>query len=108
MAIFRMNQIVLRLPGIIFCIIFFSFFPDAYSQSTCTATVDAGNDTSLCAAAVIQLHGTTTAPAANVRSITWSPVTGRTDSYGQHRFIHHVPVNRSCHFRQQHGDQRKF
>lgn len=60
------------LPFLVFTLL----FSDSFSQSTCTTSVDAGNDTTLCAAATIRLHGSTTARATDIRSILWQPSTG--------------------------------
>ena len=52
------------------------FYSAVSGQSTCTAIVKAGNDTSLCAPAIIRLHGSTTGSSPNIRSILWQPPTG--------------------------------
>src|SRR5207244_305207 len=57
------------------------FLSDSNSQSTCTASISAGNDTVLCTPATIQLHGSTTAAAADIRSISWLPTTGLSNAF---------------------------
>ncbi len=57
-------------------ILFTLFFSDAYSQNTCTTSVNAGNDTAICTPAIIRLHGSTTATIADIRTIQWQPATG--------------------------------
>jgi len=56
-------------------------FSKASAQSTCTASISAGNDTVLCTPATIQLHGSTTAVAADIRSISWLPTSGLSNAF---------------------------
>ncbi len=46
------------------------------AQNVCNYSLNTGNDTLLCSPAPVNLHGTTNAPAANIRSVIWQPTAG--------------------------------
>lgn len=64
-------SVVYRLTFILACL----FLNPVQAQPGCH-TVNAGNDTTLCNTATIQLHGITNALPGSIKMITWNPSTG--------------------------------
>src|SRR6187399_3068958 len=62
----------------IFPVFFYVLFhlTSAFGQSTCTLAVDAGNNIAICSPSIVQLHGTTSAAAGLIQSISWFPLSG--------------------------------
>jgi len=62
----------------IFPVFFYVLFhlTAAFGQSTCTLTVNAGNNTAICSPSIVQLSGSTSATTGSIQSISWSPVSG--------------------------------
>jgi len=72
---FRKNGLKNR---VFYPVFFYALFliSNVLGQSACTVTVDAGNNIAICSPSILQLNGSTSATGTNIRSISWTPISG--------------------------------